>query len=135
MIRHEMKEKLEQQLLQTVTLSENEVQWVKPGKEILVEGKMFDVKSFSSEKGQYRFTGLFDHEETALVNHLEKNLKKTNESGSWLISALFHLLQSVYSTDGNDTALISTDKKSDFYLIYIHILSPFKTIPTPPPQA
>ena len=77
-IRHKMKESLEHQLLQTITLSENEINWVKPGKEILVDGKMFDIKSHVIVNSRHKFTGLFDHEETALLSHLKKNTRKSN---------------------------------------------------------
>ena len=134
MIRHGMKESLEQKLLQTITLSKNEVQWVKPGREILVENKMFDVKSFIIEKGYYKFTGLFDHEETVLINDLKNNFKNTDERGSSLLASFFQWLQSVSATDPCDPVFVMKDSESISCLIYIHISFPFKTIPTPPPQ-
>jgi hypothetical protein len=134
-IRQKMKESLEQQLLQTISLSEDEVQWVKPGKEILVTGKMFDVKSFYSENGRYKFTGLFDYEETALVNQLVNNCKKNNDSGSQLLTNLFQWLQSVYPNDIAEPLLANQLNDINFCFIDIHIISPCKTILTPPPQA
>jgi hypothetical protein len=134
-IRHKMKESLEQQLLQTINLSEEEVQWIKPGKEILVDGKMFDVKSFYPEHGQYKFTGLFDQEETALVKQLENNCKKNNEPGSQLLTNLFQWLQSVYPNDIAEPLLVNQLTNINFCFINIHLISPCKTILTPPPQA
>jgi hypothetical protein len=134
-IRHKMKENLEQQLLQTITLSEDEVQWIKPGKEILVAGKMFDVKSFYSENGQYKFTGLFDQEETALVNQMENNCKRSNDSGSRLLTNLFQWLQSVYSNEVAGPLLVNQLNDIKFCFTAIYLISPFKTILTPPPQA
>ena len=42
---HRQREKrFEQEILQTITVSSKEVIWLKAGKEILHDGKMFDVK-------------------------------------------------------------------------------------------
>src|SRR5215204_4648800 len=65
-IRYTMKEKLEKELLHTITVSKDEVVWAIYNKEIIVGDKLFDVKSFSEEGGLYFFIGLFDAEETAL---------------------------------------------------------------------
>lgn len=134
-IRHKMKESLEQQFLQTITLSENEIQWVKSGKEILVDGKMFDVKSFSSENGQFKLTGLFDQEETALVKQLENNGKKSNETGSQLLTNLFQWLQSIYPNDIDEPLLANQSDGINPGFISFQLIAPCKTILTPPPQA
>ena len=72
-IRHEMKEKLEEEMLHTIIVPVAEVQWVKYKKEIRYEGKMFDIESFTVKNGQYIFNGLYDDDETALNNYFEKN--------------------------------------------------------------
>lgn len=69
-IRYEMKEKLEQEALQTFTVLEKNVTWIEKGKELIVDGRLFDVKSFKT-KGEYvEVTGLFDEMESALQHKL-----------------------------------------------------------------
>lgn len=84
-IRHEMKEQLEQQSLQTIRIAEKNITWIEKGKELIVDGKLFDVKS-SKYTGDYvEVTGLFDEMELSLQHQLifsqnpEKNGKQKQE--------------------------------------------------------
>jgi len=132
-IRHEMKEKLEQESLHTITVPKNEVVWVKYNKEIIVEDKMFDVHSFSEKDGLYLFLGLYDAEETALNEFLEKDTD--NKSENELLNELFQCLQSPGINSSFDHVLISTQNNPCSFPILLHISTPFINIPTPPPQA
>jgi len=71
-IRHEMEEKLERQHLETIRIRTNEVLWYEEGKEIIVQGKLFDVKSQAHEGDEIVFTGLFDEKETLVKKQLEQ---------------------------------------------------------------
>jgi hypothetical protein len=135
LIRHEIKEKLEQQMLHTVIVPEAEVAWVKYKKEIRIHDKMFDVKSFTIKKDQYIFTGLYDDEETALNNYFEKNTEQKNERGNQLLAAFFQLLQSMYSGDSNAFLISKNNSRIYCCLILSNISAPIKNILTPPPQA
>jgi len=135
LVRHEMKEKLEQEMLHTIIVPVAEVQWVKYKKEIRFQGKMFDIKSFTIKNGQYSFTGLYDEEETALNNHFEKNTEQKNEREHEVLSTLFQLLQSVYPGDPDETLVFENISRAYRPLILQHIPTPFINILTPPPQA
>lgn len=135
LIRHEMKEKLEEKILHTIIVPEAEVQWVKYKKEIRFGDKMFDIKSFTIKNGQYSFTGLYDDEETALNNNFEKNTEQQNERGYQVLSTLFQLLQSMYPGDPCETLAFENIPQVFRPLILQRISSPFKNILTPPPQA
>lgn len=50
----------------TCSFSKQQIQWVKKGKELLVNGKLFDVKKFTESTDSLTVTGLFDNEEDAL---------------------------------------------------------------------
>lgn len=130
-----MKEKLEQKLVHNISVAEAKVVWVKYKKEIQVDGKMFDIKSFREENGQYHFTGLFDDDETALNNYFEKNTEKKNERSNRLLASLFQLLQSVYPGDSIDTIMQEDNSLVYCCLVLSNIQSPIKNILTPPPQA
>lgn len=133
-IRHEMKEKLEYQFLQTITLAANEITWVKPGKEILVGGKMFDVKSHTVDNGRHTFTGLFDDEETTLVGLLKKEIQKNNEAENTILNNIFLWLHSFYPNNEAEISIPHHSVDLNFCFIYVRITSPGKEIPTPPPQ-
>jgi len=78
-IQHEMKEKLEYTSLQTIAIKMSEFKWVKKGKEIIINGQLFDVKAIVINKNEIIVTGLFDDDENKLeevflsVMHQKKN--------------------------------------------------------------
>lgn len=86
---HEMEEKLENNHLQTLTIPVKDFRWHEKNREIVVSGKMFDVKSVQRQGDQYHVTGLFDKAETELHLALEK-LHRSNGAGqnASLISTL-----------------------------------------------
>jgi hypothetical protein len=81
-IQHEMLEKLERSSLHTISLEPHEVIWHKKNKEIVINHKMFDVKSWKEVNGKIIFLGLYDEEETELfklvVKQTQENQKKKN---------------------------------------------------------
>ena len=132
LIRHEMKEKLETSLLQTITINEKDVVWM-DDHEIWVNEHMFDIHTKKLKNGIYTFTGLYDEQETNLVKKHKDTTEKNNEENQ-VLSSLFQLLQSAFIEDEANspiTALIITEYSP---LILQHISSPFKNILTPPPQ-
>lgn len=130
-----MKERLERQMLHTITVSRADVVWVKYKKEIRIHDKMFDIESLTIENDQYIFTGLYDEEETALNNYLEKNTRQKNEREYQVLSSLFQLLQSLYPENVDDFLASATISKAYCPLILQYITSAFINILTPPPQA
>jgi hypothetical protein len=135
LIRHEMKEKMEREMLHTVIIPENELVWVKYKKEVRINDKMFDVETYRIDNGQYYLTGLFDEEETALNNYFEKSTDQKNEKGSQMLSALLQFLQSMYPGDPDEPLDFKNISKAYRPLILQHISFPFKNVLTPPPQA
>lgn len=133
LIRHEMKEKLEKEFLQTITITSDKVAWAEYNKEIFVGNKLFDVHSFSEKDGLYFFIGLFDEEETALNESLEKENEGENENE--LLAQLFQCLQAPCVPLSFDYGKIADQNNTCFFPILLHTSSPYLNIPTPPPQA
>jgi hypothetical protein len=75
LIRHEMMERMEKQHLTAIQVPVDEFHWYEKDKEILVEGRMFDVKSIRLQSGTYYITGLFDEQETELELALQKKME------------------------------------------------------------
>lgn len=69
-IKQRMEASLERDALHTVTLPAAEVHWYEEGREILVDGKMFDIKTYSIQDGVFTAQGVFDEEETEIVKLL-----------------------------------------------------------------
>jgi len=70
LIEHEMIEKMELGLEKSYIFKQNEISWIKEGKELMVNNKMFDVKQFKKVGEYIQLTGLFDEEEDALLQQL-----------------------------------------------------------------
>jgi hypothetical protein len=131
LIRHEMKERLENEMLHTIAVPKEEVQWVKYNKEIRVGDKIFDIKCSSEKNGLVFFVGLFDAEETALNDLMEKDTDEKNEND---LVHLLPLLQSPCLSVFFDQGLIISNEKIFSFPIILSVPSPFINIPTPPPQ-
>lgn len=132
-IRHSMKERLEKQLLQTIVVGENDIHWIKAEKEIWLNNRMFDIKSFCHKNGQYLVTGLYDDVETLLVKQVQKNQQQENNSSNKLLLRLLQLFPVSYE--------IPTDEFLAFLVITrqfpennFPICSHYLSIITPPPQ-
>ena len=132
-IQYEMKDRLEEQWLLTVSVFQEDVHWIKPGKEIWLKGRMFDIKSSNIKNGTYTFTGLYDEDETMLVKQLQKN-QPENTAGNKVLAQLFQLLMS--PIDYFSLPLTFTKKiQTEFLATATPLLStPFISIITPPPQ-
>lgn len=74
-IQHNMREKMEKENVITIDIPENDFRWHKKNREIIVNGKMFDVKSLVKVDNIYYVSGLFDEQESIL----NEDLKKMNE--------------------------------------------------------
>lgn len=133
-IRQKMKSRLEAHVLHTISIPEHQVHWIKNGKEIKVNGKMFDIKSFQTRDGVCVFTGLYDHEETALRNQLQKE-QENNSSNSKQLTQLFQLLQSFYNDSHGEFFFPDHLTGSDMIKDNTRLLTQFISIITPPPRA
>ena len=134
-IRHRMKEVLEQSLLQELVIPAGELQWFKPGKEIVVDQQLFDIKSIRySEDGNAYITGLFDKEETILVHEMKKDRDEQNRNSSSQVIRLFKMIQSVPEPDPLFAAAPENIKTTGNITGNPLLPAGFTSISTPPPQ-
>lgn len=132
-IRHEMKESLEKEMLQTITLHEDEVTWTHDEKEIWVNGRMFDIKSSFYHDHQYTFTGLFDEQETGLLKQIHQQQQKENAEGLGSFVKLFQLL--AINHDQQFVHGTGYSLQSRNYINYTPSLnSIYSRVSTPPPR-
>jgi hypothetical protein len=83
LIRITMMEKMEKDELQTISIPTDQIRWFKKNHELMIDGKMFDVKSISDQGEISKITGLFDDDDTELHEaladmHEQKNKGKNN---------------------------------------------------------
>ncbi len=72
------------ELIQTITVSKKNITWVKKEKEIIVEGKYFDVMYYNTSGDDVVLTGFYDNKEDKLVKEIKKLIrqKKANNSSA-----------------------------------------------------
>lgn len=135
-IRRRMKEQLEEKMLHTVLLNTRDIKWVRPGKEIMMNDRMFDVKSIAyNPDGSVTVTGLFDEEETVLVQQLQKQQEDNNTQGNQQLVKLFQQFLTLPEEAREGTDIVVRAGKPLFPDPHAALASTFKDILTPPPQA
>jgi len=118
--------------LQTIVLPENEVNWYEQGKEIMVNGKMFDLKAYSICKGVFTAIGVYDEEETGVIALLGHFSEK--DQSSFLLKLLLLsqcLLTFHFMTFSCCIALSLLKHKQHLKLT---ILNPYLGMIFPPPK-
>ncbi len=65
-------ERIEFSLIETISVPESKLVWREEGREVTIDGEYFDLVSWKLENGIYTLSGVYDKEETAISNLLEK---------------------------------------------------------------
>lgn len=132
--KQEMFQKLQGAQLDAIILPLNNVRWFEKGKEIVVNNRMFDVKSWKVVGDSAIFHGLWDDKETALNKIIRKSAEKKREQQAVF---KFQKLISTWSfTERNDQTFYLVQHASSNYTGYITdtlqiiVLS----LPKPPPE-
>lgn len=137
-IRHAMEEKLEEDNLQTLVVAANHLVWEEEGKELIIEGTLFDVKKINPmPNGTVEVIGLFDRQETAIkkmasdLTASSSSTEKNAKLGARIVSVtLFH-----QSTDF--PALVPPEKDLSVYQPRKtdYLVCTYLPIHCPPPEA
>ena len=136
LIREEMREKLEQENLQTIVVPVNEFRWYEENREIIVDGTMFDVKTITRRNDNYIITGLFDKAETELHIAMGK-LQQRKGSGPdpQLISLILSQTFTPPISDGTLTPTFAADLTQHTITSDEKLYSTPLSILTPPPRS
>lgn len=131
---HTMKEKLEVLSLHTIRMDIDDIKWVSKNRECTIDGRMFDVKTTTVINGQVVLVGLFDDEETQIVNLLSSSSNDNkNNIPIQLIYGYTHLLAIEHLLNEMNLFAISddSDRNTDHWCC---VLSNINVIHTPPPD-
>lgn len=136
LIQLQRKDRFETEKLETITISAAKINWVMPGKEALVGGKLFDVESFRTAGGEVVLTGFFDVKEDELVSQIKDLTEQKKETGSPLTKLAVKLLFTpVYTEPASgffQHGWHTTDQ--DFYSYTELTLPGFHPLDIPPPK-
>lgn len=128
-------ERMENSHLQTIRIPLSAVHWIKKGKEILINKRLFDVKEYNNNDCDLVLTGIFDDEETALDKSVDDLWQQQQDKPGILLIKCFQVL--------DNTCFLQTDWqlkppviKKEIYerTIYYPLKDIFIKIPSPPPQ-
>lgn len=133
-----MEERLEQAHLETLTLHPHQLVWHKKGKEILIQNRLFDIKSMEVAGDRVTVTGIYDDAETAIkekIASLESRQQRDNERSRSLLFRLHSLLH-YYEDCNGQWRLTPPESPATRHTCYqLRILNPFSPICIPPPKA
>ena len=112
-IRWQMEEKLEEEQLTSVSISKQDLKWYKEGKEIIINGHLFDVKSISKlDNDQLLITGLFDYQEQKLHKELDKLMSNSESSSNTNQLTVLKWLSYLYDDNISSQVFYTNDFKS-----------------------
>lgn len=136
LIHHQRIQRFETEFLQTVTVSAKNLLWIKSGKEIILDGKLFDVKSLKTDGNVIVLTGFYDGKEDNLVKHIKKLTQQKNGSDNPVnelaVKFLFFPIYSWQSEITYEAAWKFTSNK--FYSFTVKIPEALSSSFSPPPE-
>ncbi len=132
--KREMFQKLEQSPLAFIKLPNSQVKWFEKGREIVVNNRMFDVKSWKVVGDSSIFHGLWDDKETALNKIIRKSAEKKREQQAVF---KFQKLISTWSlSEMNDQTFYLVQPENSIYTGYLPdtFQNIILSLPNPPPE-
>jgi len=103
-LQYKANERLQQGQLLNITTDISNITWIKKDKEVIVNNKLFDVKSAAIHGNEITLTGFFDEDEDKL-NKSIKDLLKQNDEGSCMeddqLTEFFSFPINTHSVDFN----------------------------------
>ena len=92
LIRLEMWERIEGEVSTELVIHSSKLDWVEKGREIRVNGVMFDVKSVKKIGDSLKITGEYDHKESSLLREMEL-IEETQEEEDQQSNSIQVLIQ------------------------------------------
>jgi hypothetical protein len=133
-IKERMEASLERDALQTIALPAAEAIWYEGDKELLINGKLFDVKAYTTANGVLTAKGIFDEQETEVINLLNSTWSETQQTHLviqlLLLSHCLLLFTFYIANFGTNAVLL---KRYPFPPSYY--FPPLLSVLTPPPKA
>jgi hypothetical protein len=134
-IQREAMEKMETSALQKITISRNDVCWIKTGKELILNKKLFDVERFQQVNDSLILFGLFDEEETRLSEQLNHAVQKGSADFNKKINHFIQLLQDLFYQQKHSVNFAFISKKiTHFKQASKNITESFAMVTSPPPR-
>ena len=134
-LKHEAVERMEHNLLQTLSLSADKIHWEKQGAELRIGERLFDIKTATVKGGNLIVTGVFDDEEMSIEKKLDGFWNgQEPQQNSFLEKYFSYLSQVLIASALTQNNLLVQASVSFTDHPFIFIKSVFISVPSPPPQ-
>ncbi len=136
-IQSQMSAKLKQSRLSTITIKQDDIKWVKANKEILVNGRLFDINSIVKKADYFLITGLFDNDEDLLQREITDLHNQSHNGDSPLNQLLLKYFSFVAFFHESDFSFVKvTLSIRCFYSTYAgNVIQQLLPVISPPPKA
>lgn len=132
-IKHTLEERLETQLLKTLIIPKQE--WQEPdADEIVIDGKMFDIKERRETASGVMVTGVFDEDETAVLHRLAAGCNEQSAKDVSLFAHAFQLLHGFFFQSGDASGITAVATGNVFQNLIVRLPVSYKQVLYPPPQ-
>jgi hypothetical protein len=135
-IQWQRKERFETENIETIIITAEKLHWINPGKEAIVEGRLFDVESFRPAGKNISLTGFFDGKEDELVKQIKDLTEQKKDNDNPLTRFAVKLLFIPVYTEPASTSFQQCwhTVGRDFYSYSELILPGFHPLDIPPPK-
>lgn len=128
-------EKIEEQACKKYVVSCRQVQWIKKGKELTIDGKLFDVKDYTQRNDSLEITGLFDKDEDEVFEKYKDLVNGKKESNPLQLSLLkFFFSPAVLEKPVLVTASLQLINKPAYCRFDENAVNIYVLLTTPPPR-
>jgi hypothetical protein len=136
MIQYQMQEQLEKTSLQTITVNKAEISWARKDKEVIINGELFDVKSYIVAGDKIILTGLYDAAENELKKEFANLIQhKKNDSAPLEQLILKFIFTAVINQSQQTEALACCQNKKTVYPLHNEAaIYQSAAVATPPPN-
>ena len=136
LVKWQMEERLEHAALKTICLKKDAFTWVKINKEIVFDGKLFDVKSYVTNDETIIFRGLYDDDEKEIIHKIDKLVHNKKNSSSHTFTLFKIILIPLTTNERTVVAAYNFKKVKAYYFTYDEIaISQYTSINLPPPNS
>lgn len=126
------RQRLETNELITISLPLHNVKWMEDGREIMVNGKMFDIKSYCEKEGNLIAIGIYDEKETTVMELL--NNFNNKEKNNFIIQLLLFTQSFVAVIYFLNNSVNAASFLKHSYFLVLKKISPFLQQFYPPPR-
>lgn len=135
MAKKEASEKLKHNCLQTIRIAKDKIVWAESGKELIIDGELFDVKKILPAGSVLSVSGIFDKKETDLQKMAENITGKEKKDQSILLKEYFKFLSVIYFQSDIKGSEIAASATPAFSFENPSLLTDiYLNIPLPPPK-